>query len=226
MYTPVMAIPPGEDDFILTGYCTDKCTQLVSACPLQPGCTSEEKACPWLFPGSRQHQPPGSQIPSLKLTVRQCWKEKSAVYNKQRAAGWDVLTPPGSSSPGEPSAPAPWGTIPRKLTAELAVSQWCFPSQRWENWLLLAGSLPRALSKMVPKGPPCSLREVLVRVSVGPTHKESSVSPLTRAGKEAGSGSAAPAALEHWFGSSEGLSLCKELTEMLFQGYSDPLNPV
>ncbi|NWS74047.1 DOPO hydroxylase, partial [Crotophaga sulcirostris] len=28
VYTPVMAIPPGEDSFILTGYCTDKCTQL------------------------------------------------------------------------------------------------------------------------------------------------------------------------------------------------------
>ncbi|XP_004593508.2 dopamine beta-hydroxylase [Ochotona princeps] len=28
VYTPVMAIPPGETDFVLTGYCTDKCTQL------------------------------------------------------------------------------------------------------------------------------------------------------------------------------------------------------
>uniref|UniRef100_A0A4X2L3G5 Dopamine beta-hydroxylase n=1 Tax=Vombatus ursinus TaxID=29139 RepID=A0A4X2L3G5_VOMUR len=28
VYTPVMAIPPKETDFILTGYCTDKCTQL------------------------------------------------------------------------------------------------------------------------------------------------------------------------------------------------------
>ncbi|XP_032868020.2 dopamine beta-hydroxylase isoform X2 [Tyto alba] len=28
VYTPVMAIPPGEDAFVLTGYCTDKCTQL------------------------------------------------------------------------------------------------------------------------------------------------------------------------------------------------------
>ncbi|NXK60681.1 DOPO hydroxylase, partial [Sylvietta virens] len=28
VYTPVMAIPPGEDSFTLTGYCTDKCTQL------------------------------------------------------------------------------------------------------------------------------------------------------------------------------------------------------
>nr|XP_005990707.1 PREDICTED: dopamine beta-hydroxylase [Latimeria chalumnae] len=27
VYTPVMAIPPHEKDFILTGYCTDKCTQ-------------------------------------------------------------------------------------------------------------------------------------------------------------------------------------------------------
>lgn len=31
VYTPVMAIPPGETDFMLTGYCTDKCTQLVSS---------------------------------------------------------------------------------------------------------------------------------------------------------------------------------------------------
>ncbi|KAM6431277.1 dopamine beta-hydroxylase [Liasis olivaceus] len=28
VYTPVMAIPPGESHFSLTGYCTDKCTQL------------------------------------------------------------------------------------------------------------------------------------------------------------------------------------------------------
>ncbi|XP_066188952.1 dopamine beta-hydroxylase [Sylvia atricapilla] len=28
VYTPVMAIPPGEHSFVLTGYCTDKCTQL------------------------------------------------------------------------------------------------------------------------------------------------------------------------------------------------------
>lgn len=30
VYTPVMAIPPGEPEFFLTGYCTDKCTQVVS----------------------------------------------------------------------------------------------------------------------------------------------------------------------------------------------------
>nr|KAF6483919.1 dopamine beta-hydroxylase [Rousettus aegyptiacus] len=28
VYTPVMAIPPQEEAFVLTGYCTDKCTQL------------------------------------------------------------------------------------------------------------------------------------------------------------------------------------------------------
>ncbi|XP_032489906.1 dopamine beta-hydroxylase [Phocoena sinus] len=28
VYTPVMAIPPQETGFVLTGYCTDKCTQL------------------------------------------------------------------------------------------------------------------------------------------------------------------------------------------------------
>uniref|UniRef100_A0A8B9EVL7 Dopamine beta-hydroxylase n=1 Tax=Anser cygnoides TaxID=8845 RepID=A0A8B9EVL7_ANSCY len=27
VYTPVMAVPPGETAFVLTGYCTDKCTQ-------------------------------------------------------------------------------------------------------------------------------------------------------------------------------------------------------
>lgn len=30
VYTPVMAVPPQETAFVLTGYCTDKCTQLVS----------------------------------------------------------------------------------------------------------------------------------------------------------------------------------------------------
>lgn len=30
VYTPVMAIPPQETAFVLTGYCTDKCTMLVS----------------------------------------------------------------------------------------------------------------------------------------------------------------------------------------------------
>uniref|UniRef100_A0A8D0LBH8 Dopamine beta-hydroxylase n=1 Tax=Sphenodon punctatus TaxID=8508 RepID=A0A8D0LBH8_SPHPU len=28
VYTPMMAIPPGETQFLLTGYCTDKCTQV------------------------------------------------------------------------------------------------------------------------------------------------------------------------------------------------------
>ncbi|XP_012520163.1 PREDICTED: dopamine beta-hydroxylase [Propithecus coquereli] len=28
VYTPVMAVPPRESSFVLTGYCTDKCTQL------------------------------------------------------------------------------------------------------------------------------------------------------------------------------------------------------
>ncbi|NWI19890.1 DOPO hydroxylase, partial [Crypturellus soui] len=28
VYTPVMAIPPGEAEFLLSGYCTDKCTEL------------------------------------------------------------------------------------------------------------------------------------------------------------------------------------------------------
>lgn len=36
VYTPVMAVPPGETAFVLTGYCTDKCTQRVSAQPLEP----------------------------------------------------------------------------------------------------------------------------------------------------------------------------------------------
>ena len=44
VYTPVMAIPPRETAFVLTGYCTDKCTQLVSGpdmgwawrCPASP----------------------------------------------------------------------------------------------------------------------------------------------------------------------------------------------
>ena len=30
VYTPIMAIPPKEHSFQLTGYCTDKCTQTVS----------------------------------------------------------------------------------------------------------------------------------------------------------------------------------------------------
>lgn len=30
VYTPLMAIPPQETAFVLTGYCTDKCTQMVS----------------------------------------------------------------------------------------------------------------------------------------------------------------------------------------------------
>lgn len=36
VYTPVMAVPPGETAFVLTGYCTDKCTQRVSAQPPEP----------------------------------------------------------------------------------------------------------------------------------------------------------------------------------------------
>lgn len=54
VYSPVMAIPPGEDDFVLTGYCTDKCTQLVSAHPLCPSFALEKKGGKWLSPGCRQ----------------------------------------------------------------------------------------------------------------------------------------------------------------------------
>lgn len=43
VYTPVMAIPPGEEAFVLTGYCSDKCTQLVSAHPLCPSFTLEKR---------------------------------------------------------------------------------------------------------------------------------------------------------------------------------------
>lgn len=39
VYTPVMAIPPQEEAFVLTGYCTDKCTQLVSGAG--PGAPAE-----------------------------------------------------------------------------------------------------------------------------------------------------------------------------------------
>lgn len=39
VYTPVMAVPPREEAFVLTGYCTDKCTQLVSGAG--PGCPAE-----------------------------------------------------------------------------------------------------------------------------------------------------------------------------------------
>lgn len=37
VYTPVMAIPPQESAYTLTGYCTDKCTQLVSGAGPKPG---------------------------------------------------------------------------------------------------------------------------------------------------------------------------------------------
>jgi len=48
VYSPLMAVPPGETAFILTGYCTDKCTQKVSvqhADPLGPfpwGCAGRK----------------------------------------------------------------------------------------------------------------------------------------------------------------------------------------
>lgn len=43
VYTPVMAIPPQEVAFVLTGYCTDKCTQMVSGAALVPPLRS----CRW-----------------------------------------------------------------------------------------------------------------------------------------------------------------------------------
>ena len=45
VYTPVMAIPPREAAFVLTGYCTDKCTQLVSAAARHGG--SPLRSCRW-----------------------------------------------------------------------------------------------------------------------------------------------------------------------------------
>lgn len=40
VYTPVMAIPPRETAFVLTGYCTDKCTNLVSGARPAPAAPS------------------------------------------------------------------------------------------------------------------------------------------------------------------------------------------
>uniref|UniRef100_A0A8C6ZVD6 Dopamine beta-hydroxylase n=1 Tax=Nothoprocta perdicaria TaxID=30464 RepID=A0A8C6ZVD6_NOTPE len=46
VYTPVMAIPPGEAEFQLSGYCTDKCTRLVSARGrVAPGTTGTSSRC-------------------------------------------------------------------------------------------------------------------------------------------------------------------------------------
>ncbi|RLW00370.1 hypothetical protein DV515_00008764 [Chloebia gouldiae] len=58
VYTPVMAIPPGEESFILTGYCTDKCTQLVSAVPSGPAAPQRGKVARGfsLAPGSTNLQ--------------------------------------------------------------------------------------------------------------------------------------------------------------------------
>ncbi|NXY49014.1 DOPO hydroxylase, partial [Ceuthmochares aereus] len=63
VYTPVMAIPPGEDSFILTGYCTDKCTQQVSARP-SPS---------WLCLGEERLQ---MTFPRAQAAVIQLWVSK------------------------------------------------------------------------------------------------------------------------------------------------------
>uniref|UniRef100_A0A4W2BTN9 Dopamine beta-hydroxylase n=1 Tax=Bos indicus x Bos taurus TaxID=30522 RepID=A0A4W2BTN9_BOBOX len=46
-YTPVMAIPPQETAFVLTGYCTDKCTQLLLQPPQPPD--PKEPSCGCVF---------------------------------------------------------------------------------------------------------------------------------------------------------------------------------
>lgn len=42
VYTPLMAIPPQETAFVLTGYCTDKCTQMVSGAGRAPAAPSPQ----------------------------------------------------------------------------------------------------------------------------------------------------------------------------------------
>lgn len=58
VYTPVMAIPPRETAFVLTGYCTDKCTQLVSG--VGPGAT------PSVFP-----RPP---VEACQVVAQEGWQ--------------------------------------------------------------------------------------------------------------------------------------------------------
>lgn len=55
MYTPVMAIPPQETAFVLTGYCTDKCTQLVSGAGLGWPCLVPAEALQAVAKGGGHH---------------------------------------------------------------------------------------------------------------------------------------------------------------------------
>uniref|UniRef100_A0A8C3QWY8 Dopamine beta-hydroxylase n=1 Tax=Cyanoderma ruficeps TaxID=181631 RepID=A0A8C3QWY8_9PASS len=55
VYSPVMAIPPGEHSFLLTGYCTDKCTQLVSTSGRVPAVLS--------LPGMGKLAPAPGELP-------------------------------------------------------------------------------------------------------------------------------------------------------------------
>lgn len=71
VYTPVMAIPPQEAAFVLTGYCTDKCTQLVSA-GLARGVPARGLPFQGLRPGDRPPrgpEAPGPQAAQEELAV-------------------------------------------------------------------------------------------------------------------------------------------------------------
>lgn len=124
VYTPVMAIPPGEDAFLLTGYCTDKCTQLVSACPLH-------LASPWRREAANSFsQVPGSSdmalssglpIPSFKLPepliMRLRWKEKICRV-QQTASSW-------LGCAESPSKQVSWGAICSGLPGNHSHKTYC-----------------------------------------------------------------------------------------------------
>ena len=79
VYTPVMAIPPQETAFVLTGHCTDKCTQLVSG-----------RTWGWAW---HRLLPPNTREPSWGL----CAPPPAVTVGPHLVVGLVVKNPPASA---------------------------------------------------------------------------------------------------------------------------------
>lgn len=95
VYTPVMAVPPKEQSFVLTGYCTDKCTQMVRGPQLHP--CGQNTAQPTLaLPEQRS---PPQTLTTVLPADRPSLMEEDQPTERKGALGRGGVTPPNRERP-------------------------------------------------------------------------------------------------------------------------------
>ncbi|EPY84719.1 dopamine beta-hydroxylase [Camelus ferus] len=167
VYTPVMAVPPQETAFVLSGYCTDKCTQLgdvlITSCTYN---TEDRKLATVGGFGILEemcvnyvHYYPRSQLELCKSAVDPGFLQKF-FHLVNRFNSEEVCTCPQASVP-EQFASVPWNSFSRQVLGALygfaPISVHCNKSSavrfqgEWDRQ-----PLPEIISKLEEPSPHCA----------------------------------------------------------------------